>query len=46
MNDDDRYSDSPTGGIKLQSLLEVITLNAITCKSANNQIGQGDVILE
>ena len=37
---------SPTCGIILQSLLEVITLNDITCKPANTQIGQGDVIIE
>ena len=32
--------------IKLQSLKEVITLNDLTCKHANTQIGQGDVINE
>ena len=35
----------PTDGIKLQSLSEVITLNDITYKPANTQIGQGDVII-
>ncbi len=32
--------------IKLQSLLEVVTLNDIACKPANTEIGQGDVIIE
>ena len=36
---------SPTGRIKLQSLSKVMTLNDITYKPANTQIGQGDVII-
>ena len=36
----------PTDEFKLQSLLEVVTLNDIACKPANTEIGQGDVIIE